>query len=204
MASPSYTFSEFIDRLLVGLYEIDHHAGDPTRFFDLIDISQKLKEPPPEKWVLDAANVLRTMGLATILINSSIVGAQLTGHGRLYVEQDKGETKTIRRNPDRYFSINVTGNGNQVAVGSATQTMTVERENSLAAKLIAEMKAAVRQDPTLQEVDKSGAIIDLELVEKEIRKPEPNQTILGAVLQQLSKIGSIAGKIAALIQLING
>jgi hypothetical protein len=207
MASPSYTFSEFIDRLLVRLYERDREADNPARFIDLLELSKEFKEIPPERWVVDAANELRTMGLAAVEINSMGVQALLTGRGRLYVERGQGKTRDFLSQPEKYYNkvtnVHVHGNQNQIAVGPATQTLTVERDTSLASRIVGEMKEALHKDQIAQ-AEKDKAISYLELVEKEMKAPEPNQNILAAILEPLSKIASIAGNVATLIQIING
>jgi hypothetical protein len=207
MPMPTYSFSEFIDRLMVRLHDRTQEKGDPIQFFDLLELAKEFNEPAPEKWVLDAANELRAMGLATILINSAGVYGQITGRGRLYVERGQGKTTDIASRRDQLFhnvQITVNGNDNQVAIGRATQTATVQRESGPAAKLVEEMRNLIRSDQSLNEATKQESEDYLELVSKEIKKPEPNQNILSAVLEPLSQIASIAGKIAMLIQYLNG
>src|SRR5580692_12546916 len=113
MPSPSYTFSEFLDRLLLRLYELDRNAENPSHFFNLSEIAGELRDRPPEKWVFDAANVLRTMGWATVEINSMAVSAMISGNGRLYVEQGRGKINDIQRNRSNIYNLSVTGDHNQ-------------------------------------------------------------------------------------------
>jgi hypothetical protein len=97
----------------------------------------------------------------------------------------------------------VTGNNNQVGI-QASQTMTIEKESGIATGILREMRSAVRDDETLSESKKVEASKYLDVVEEETKKSEPNRNILAAILEPLSKIASIAGKVATLIQIING
>ena len=200
MASPIFTFSKFIDLLLVKLYDLDRELGD--KFFDLNWIAQQIIGNSPEKWGFDAAKVLESRGLAMCIFTFGGVQGQITGEGRLYVEEDRGKTEEIKKDRPNYY-INVTGDNNQVGVQS-TQTMTVKSDEGLASKLVREMKAAIESDEALQGADKAEAVSYLDLVEKEAKRPAPNRNILAAVLEPLSKIASIAGNVAKPIQIING
>jgi hypothetical protein len=200
MPSPNFTFSRFIDLLLVKLYELDQVEGDS--FYDLEGIAREIRESVPQKWVLDAAKVLESRGLAACVITYGGVQAQITGEGRLYFEEERGTTKDIREHRDNYY-ITVHGDNNQVGV-QATQTITIKQERALSTKLIKDMKTAIQSDQSLNESKKDEADKYLDVVEAEIKKPEPNRNILAAILEPLSKIASIAGKVSTLIQIING
>jgi hypothetical protein len=101
MLSPTFKFSQFIDLLLVRLYELDHQRGD--RFYNLNAIAESIKEDGvPQKWVFDAAKVLDSRGLATCMYSRGGAQAQITGEGRLYIEENRGTTEEIRKHPDNY------------------------------------------------------------------------------------------------------
>ena len=70
MAAP-YKFSQFMDLLLVKLYEADQR--DSTQFVDLESLAKEIKGDIPQGWILDAGKVLDTRALADVLDRKSVV-----------------------------------------------------------------------------------------------------------------------------------
>ena len=93
MPATALRFSQFVDLLMVRLYELDLQEGD--RFFDLNAIARQIRESVPSGWVFDAAKVLQTRGLAECIFTFGGIQAQLTGEGRLYVEEGRGVTRDV-------------------------------------------------------------------------------------------------------------
>lgn len=204
MPSPSMKFSEFVDLLLVKLYELDR--AQPDTYFNLDNVAQDIRGDIPTSWVFDAAKVLETRALADVLFTFGGTDAKISGEGRLYVEEGRGITQQAIQQPNQYF-IHVTGSQNQVVTGShsgaVTQTTTIEAERAPAFKILAEIKERLNRDASLSPEVKAEATSYATLIENEIKKREPNRNLIGAVLEPLSKIASIAGSVASLIKLFN-
>jgi hypothetical protein len=144
--------------------------------------------------------------LADIINNSVVLGAQITGEGRLYVEEGRGITRQIQQDPNQYFkdiSITVNGNNNIVGATGVTQTIHGDVDRGLVGTLLGEMKEALKKDTTLRPEDRDEATDYIDLVVREVKKNEPNLNILAATLETLSHIGSIVTSVNTLIKLIN-
>ena len=63
MAKPAYKFTDFVDLLLVALYEADQ-SDNGDGFQDLGALAATIKGDVPRDWVFDAAKVLETRMLA--------------------------------------------------------------------------------------------------------------------------------------------
>lgn len=205
MPAPTFKFSEFIDMLLVRLYELDRSDGDT--FYDLHAVARQLKEDVPAGWVFDAAKVMETRAWAQCIFTFGGTHAQLTGEGRLYVEEGRGITRSVVQDQPRYFNINISGGNNQIVGGAnegqVTQTITLEEEREPVFRILAEAANTVRGDATLREENRSEALTAIELIRLQIKKPEPNRNLIVAVLDPLSKIASITSAVANLIKLLN-
>lgn len=205
MPATTMQFKKFIDLLLVRLYELDRAEGGG--FFDINSIAREVKDPVPSNWSFDAAKVLETRGLAQCIYTFGGAQAQLTGEGRLYVEEERGTTRKIREAPANYFNVNISGNNNQIAAGhhhqGTTQTLTLEQEREPAFRLLDEATKALQDDQTLNGATRAEGQTYLELLRLQLRKQEPDRSLVAAVLEPLSKISSIAGNIATLIRLFN-
>jgi len=208
MAAPRLKFSEFIDVLLVKLYELDRSDSSGDKFFDLNAVAREIKDNVPQSWVFDAAKVLETRGLADCIFTFGGVHAQLSGEGRLYVEEGRGITQEVVQDRAKFFSVNVSGGNVQIVggdnSGQLSQTVTIEEERAPAFRILTEARAIVEKDRGLPEVNRAEALTALELIRLQLKKPEPNRSIIAAVLDPLSKIASIAGAVANLVKLLNG
>ncbi|HEX5244127.1 MAG TPA: hypothetical protein VFW23_12760 [Tepidisphaeraceae bacterium] len=205
MPSTTMQFKEFIDLLLVRLYELDR--ADGGQFFDLNAIAREAKDQIPSSWPFDAAKVLETRGLARCIYTFGGTHAQLTGEGRLYVEEDRGTTRKIREAPAHYFNVTISGNNNQIAAGhhhqGTTQTLALEQEREPAFRLLDEATKTLQDDQTLNGATRAEGMTYLELLRLQLKKQEPDRSLVAAVLEPLSKISSIAGNVATLIRLFN-
>jgi hypothetical protein len=201
----SIRFSEFVDLLLVRLYQYDQQF--PDRFVDLAQLAEQVKAQVPPTWVFDAGKVLDTRALADVIFTYGGTSAKLTGEGRLYVEEGRGVTRTVQEAPQNYFNITVNGNNSQVVAGSqtgdVTQTVSVERERAPAFQLLDEIKQGLKQDQSLPQARRDESIRYADLVREELKKDEPNRSLIGVVLESLSKVTSIAGHVASLIKMFN-
>jgi hypothetical protein len=206
MNSPTYKFSEFVDLVLVRLYELDRQDSD--NFVNLSAIQEEIKEEIPVSWLIDAAKVLQSRGLAQCMFTFGGVHAHISGAGRLYVEEGRGFTKQIEQNRSSYYNIHVSGSDNQIIAGpsngSTTQTISKVQDSGPWTRLIDSIEAKVKSDSSLAPNEKEQAISYVNVVRGELRKPEPNQTIVTAVLEPLSHILSIASQVANLINAFNG
>lgn len=205
VAVPTMRFSEFVDFLLVRLFELERTQG-AGGYFLLNDIAKELKEAIPVAWVVDAGRVLEARRLATCALQiGGHVRAQLTGEGRLFVEEERGAVKKVR---EELAHIIVTGSNNQIAVAGGnqinlTQTLGIEKEREPAFRLLAEIEAFLKGDKSLGDDSRADYLTDLEMVRAQLRKREPNRSALAAILEPLSQVTSIATKIADLVRLLN-
>lgn len=199
------TFSEFVDAVLYKLYEIDRLKNDGS-FVSLGDIGAMIRANVPQMWAFDAAKVLQSRGLIQAVLTSMVVSAQITGEGRLFVEENRGHTKDIKAAPDRFF-ITFTGDGNQLAFAQTGSTITQTapgRGPGLADRLVESIEKGIEIDSNLTPDQKDDAKSYVAVVRRQLRKEEPDRNILAAVLEPLSRVVTIAGQVANLIRLING
>lgn len=205
MPATRLKFGEFLDALLVRLYELDSDEG--PRFFNLDQIVGQMAAPPPRGWIFDAAKVLESRGLARCLYTFGGADAELTGEGRLYVEEDRGTTPEIRSHRENYFNISITGNNNQVVSGNqgpVRQALTIEQQRAPTFDLLREIENTLQQDQSLKGPQRLEAPTYIHLIRIQVEKEQPDLAVIAAVLDPLSKIPSIATKIANLASLLNG
>ena len=205
MPAPTYKFSEFVDALLVRLYELDQSKSD--EFFGLREVLSTVKGDVPTSWTFDAAKVLQARGLAECLFNSKGVQSHISGEGRLFVEERKGFTKKIQEDPAAYY-ITVSGNNNQLMAGQqggqATQSVSTIQAPGTAAELAAAIERTIKEDASLGTEERDDALSFAVVARRELRKEEPDRTVLAVVLEKLSQVLSVAGQVANLIKMVNG
>lgn len=207
MPATKFKFSEFVDLLLVRLYDLDQEHGD--RFSDLNALANDIDGHVPRNWAFDAGKVMDTRGWADCLFTFGGVSAQITGEGRLYVESRQGLTGRALDHREEFFrpSVVVTGSHNQVVVGSqntASQEAVVESERRPAFDTLNEIRSILDSSQALASHRKLEAKTYVNLVEMELKKPEPDRRILTAILDSLSKITAIGSQVATLIKFLNG
>jgi hypothetical protein len=202
-------FSQFVDLLLVGLH--DAEPGSTGRLIDLYAIADQLRTTVPPDWVVDAAKVMQSRGLALVSINSRGCYARLTGEGRLYVEQRKGTgiIDQYRQDPHQFVQhVHVSGSSNNVVVGAGMsdvqQDATGGQENARILEVLRDMERRVKADATLGDAERDDALSDVESVRTQLRKGKPNRTVLAALLDSLGRIASIGVQVMTLIKMING
>ena len=205
MAKPAYKFTEFVDLLLVALYEADQ-SDNGNEFQNLESLAATIKGDVPRDWVFDAAKVLEMRALADCIFAFGATRAKISGQGRLYVESGMGFTKKAQESHPTYYNVTVSGSGNQVVTGQdvsgVSQTVT-QPESSPALRLLDEMAEKIQGDTTLAGPAKLEATTYANLLRFEVKKAEPNRTLIATLLESLSKIGSIAGNVASFIRLLN-
>jgi hypothetical protein len=206
---PRMKFAEFVDLLLMRLYEADQKAGSTP--VDLNALVQDLKDPVPEDWTRDAAKILNSRGLADCMFTFGAVHGSLTGMGRLFVEEDRGTgiIPQYKESPDRFVRVTVLGNNHNVNVNvggnaaSVTQSQMIERERQPVFQLVDEAATRLKSDGTLTEDERKELLSDIEALRGQLKRREPNRPAIAAILTPLSKITSIATQIASLIKLLN-
>jgi hypothetical protein len=204
MAKPSYKFSEFVDLLVVKLYESEREQ-DSSAFVNLDALAQQIKGDIPSDWVFDAAKVLETRALANCTFNPRGTFAKISGEGRLYVEEGRGITKQVQQSPANFY-VTVTGDNNNIlAAQDATniQQKTIDETQTPIGKELNEITKRIEADSALSEATRQEALDYANLIRNETKKPEPNRSLVAAVLEPLSKIASIAGNVATLIKFLN-
>jgi len=204
MAKPTYKFTEFVDLLLVALYEADQ-SDNESDFKNLEALAATIKGDVPPDWVFDAAKVLQTRTFAICLFSYGGTNAKITGEGRLYVERKQGFTGKVQESPSTYYNVTVTGSGNQVVTGQLVSgvSQTLTHPTSPASRLLDEMAKKIESDNTLAEPTKKEATTYMDLLRFEVAKPEPNRTLIATLLESLGKIASIAGSVVSFIRLLN-
>ena len=204
MAKPSYKFSEFVDLLIVKLYEVEREQ-DSSAFVNLDALARQIKGEIPSDWVFDAAKVLETRALANCAYNSRGTFAKISGEGRLYVEEGRGITKKVQQSPANFY-VTVTGDKNNIVTAqdatNIQQTM-VDADQTPIGKELSEITKRIEADAALPETIRKEALDYANLIRNETKKPEPNRSLVAAVLEPLSKITSIAGNVATLIKFLN-
>jgi hypothetical protein len=205
-------FREFVDLLLARLYEREQRREEGDEggsFFELNEIAQEFKTSIPEDWVFDAGKVLESRGLAEVhyFMGGGCIG-RLTGEGRMYVEEERGTglISNYRRDPSQF--VMVVGDNNQLAVtrdaGAISQTADVPEERRPAFKLLRQMAEIVQADPGLSQKERQELKGDIDAIESQLRKREPNRAAIAALLEPMSQIVSIAGAVASLVKLLGG
>ena len=82
-------------------------------------------------------------------------------------------------------------------------SQTIAQPVSPALRLLDEMAEKIQGDNTLSQATKDEAKQYTDLLRFEVKKPEPNRTLIATLLESLSKISSIAGSVASFIRLLN-
>jgi hypothetical protein len=204
MAKPTYKFSEFVDLLIVKLYEAELEQ-DSTAFVNLDALARQIKGDAPPDWVFDAARVLETRALANCTFNSLGTFAKISGEGRLYVEEGRGITKQVQQTPANFY-VTITGDKNNIVTAQDAaniQQKIVDEDQTPIGKVLNEITKRIESDAALPEGTRKEALDYTNLIRNETKKPEPNRSLVAAVLEPLSKIASIAGNVATLIKFLN-
>jgi len=196
-------FGQFIDLLMARLLELEQETGAGV-LIDLNEISRELKVSVPDQWIFDAGKVLESRGWAQVVFTmGGGCHARLTGEGRLYVEEERG-TGIIREYHEAPAQfITVSGTGKVIAAADVSHTVMIERERAPAFRLLGQIKDALQRDPTMTESEREDLLTDVNIVEQQLRKREPNRAVLAALLEPLSQITSIAGFTTDLVRLLN-
>ena len=207
-AKAGFTFSEFIDLLLARLYDLEQSQEPVGDYVDLNAIAQQMKPPVPAQWTFDAGRVLESQSLARcIFAFGGACMAQITGEGRLFVEQNRGTGIIAKyKEAPQNFYVTVEGNRNQVAVGNSnqlTQKATIEKAREPAFGILQEIIQKIEQDSTLGEAERADYVTDLEMVRQQMGKREPNRSALAALLAPFGRMTSVAGLIGNLVRLLN-
>jgi len=195
------TFTEFLDLVLVRLYEF----GDRGGFHSVNTIADELRSPVPHDWSAKAANVLKDRGLVNAYVSAGdSAGATITGEGMLYVESKSHETsviETYRTQPSIY--INVTGGSNQFAVtesGSITQTQVVGNQAEILA-LLERIVDALRTAPIADD-EREDYLVEIETAKRQLTKRTPNLAAARALLEPLGSVAAISELVLAALRLI--
>ena len=201
------TFSQFIDLLLARLY--DAQRQNPGGMIDLNEIAADLKESAPEDWVVDAARVMQARGLADCIISYGACRARLTGEGMLFVEEERGTgaIRQYRQEPGQFFQhVSVTGTGNQVVLGTGqkeiSHSSSVEHEREPVFRVLGEIEVAIKHEGSLGPAEREDLLADLASLRQQLRKREPNQSAIAALLAPMSHIATVATRVATLIKML--
>lgn len=194
-------FSEFIDLLLARLYELERlHGGG---FVDLNAANHQLKQPAPTQWVFDAGKVLETRDFARcIFAFGGRCLAELTGNGRLFVEQQQKRPGIIRvyfKNPKKFR----VSNGTSREGGLPSDAGNIQEERAPALRLVEQIQNQLQADRALPDPERESRLEDVEMIRRQLLKKDPNRPALAALLEPLSKVPSVAGLVAHLVEMLN-
>jgi hypothetical protein len=201
-------FSEFIAILLTRLYELEKNHK-LTGFINLSMVAKELNIEIHPNWIFDAGKLLESRGLTTNVYSmGGNVSSKLTGEGRMYVENGRKEENNIiaqyYSSPSNFI---IKGDNNQVSISgnksSITQYQEISQDKKELFNILAEMKKKIESDNTLTHESKNEIKTDLESIELQIKKKEPNKKAIASLLEQMSHISSIAGLVGNLIEFIN-
>lgn len=200
-------FSEYVDLLLAALYRLEQEQGGGGEYFDLNQISLLFTKKVPRPWVFDAAKVLEARCLARCVFTFGAIYAQLTGEGRIYVEEEKGTgiVKQFHFAPGDFLDLSAESKQLVVAsphAGGANADQ-IEKERRPVFELLDKIEELLRQEKTLDQHEREDLLEDTQMIRRQLRKREPNRTALAALLEPLSRVASITGLVANLIQMIN-
>lgn len=194
-------FGQFIDLLMARLLEQEQEAPSGA-LVDLNEVARELNVSVPDQWIFDAGKVLESRGSAQVIFTmGGGCHARLTGEGRLYVEEERGTGIIHEYHEAPAQFISVSGTVNQVI--DVPQAVTIERERAPAFRLLSQLKDALRRDPTMSDSEREDLLTDVQMVEQQLKKREPNRAVLAALLEPLSRVASIGGFIADLVRLLN-
>ena len=86
---------------------------------------------------------------------------------------------------------------------SCVLTLTIEQERAPAFRLVGRIKDTLQHDPTLSDWERQDLLSDVQMIEQQLKKREPNRGALAALLDPLSRVASIGGFVADLVRLLN-
>jgi hypothetical protein len=196
------TFAEFIDLALARVAEADRDS--PGEYIDLYQVAADLNDDISDQWVFDAAKHLDYQGLVNWMkVMGRTAPVALTGDGRLYVEQGgvTGVIAEYREQPWQFVLIS--GEGHNVAVsqtGGVTQA--ANRAEGDVFVLLSQIENGIEADQTLSPEAKAAAQIDLQAVRGQLQKPEPNRTVIKALLEPMTALASVGSLVLKLIEVV--
>ena len=199
-------FTEFMDLVLVRLYELDKAEG--AQFYNVNEIAAELREPVPDQWVPDAAKALEDRGLVSgAFALDQTTNAVITGEGRLYVEGRQHATEVIeqyRQQPTNF--VFVSGHGHHVAVdvqGDVSQISLSGDVQAQALQIVGAMREALERDDSLDAQARDEALEDVSALEGQIKRTRFNKNVVLGLIGSLSGIASVAQLAIKLGELVN-
>jgi hypothetical protein len=161
-------FKQFLDVVIAELYQADTgHSGD---YFNLRSLLAKVSYP--QGWLWDAVDVLASQGYisAQKLLGGDCI-ARITGPGRV-LKEDGGQAefvKSYEENPVQYHvgSISLVTGGSDLS------------------SLLNEIQMALKSSQEISRTEKEDIKVDLETIEKQLNKNEPNKTVAISILERL-------------------
>lgn len=209
MTKQKVSFSDFIGLILLKLYEIDKNEKYGN-YIQLKPLLENLKIEYPYDWLLDAARVMEARGLTNNIYEwGGHVAAKISGEGRLFVEEKRQETedniiKKYDNNP-RNYNIVIGSTGTQIIQESskAIQKISLYESRKEMFDILGEIKTRITKLESLSEDQKEDLKIDLQSIENQLKKKEPNRTVLSDLLEPFGKIIEIASLVSRLIAMIN-
>ncbi len=191
----SLSFTEFVDFLLVRLYDLDRDEGG--QFQDVDALAAELRADVPDRWPYQAIESLKRRGWVDASMSTDQgTYASITGDGRLYVEGRQHETEVIeryRQQPANY--VYVEGNVGNLAVGTAGDVSQISLSGDVQAQalgIVAEMRDALNGDDSLDEETREEALGDVSALEGQIKRRKLNKNVVVGLIGSLSGIASVA------------
>lgn len=101
----------------------------------------------------------------------------------------------------------ISGDNNQVSINrdgaTVTQTMNISEGRKELMQAMLEIKRLLEQDGNISAERKKDLKADIDTIEIQLKKEEPNKNVIAALLEPMSKIASIAGAVGTFIELLN-
>lgn len=199
--STKMNFKQFLDVVLTEIYkaEKDHGAGE---YYDLPPLLSGVDYP--SGWLSDAVDVLTSQGYIT---SQKFLGggcmARLTGNGRLKKEDggQAGFVKEYETNPNQYH-VTIQEDKNTVVMGvQATATVTIG--SNQVSVYLDEVKKALSASKIISENEKADIKLDLDTIDKQLQKHEPNKGLAVAVLEGLVRYSDLVKPVRKLLDFID-
>ena len=179
-------FKQFLDVVITELYRADTgHTGD---YFNMGALLEKINYP--QGWLWDAVDVLASQGYITAqkLLGGDCI-AKITGTGRI-LKEDGGQAGFVK---------NYEENPLQFHLGKITL---VNGVGDLQA-FLNEIRNALKNSKEITRIEKDDILVDIETIEKQLHKNDPNKVIAVAILEKLMSYSELVIPIRKLLDFLD-
>jgi hypothetical protein len=107
---------------------------------------------------------------------------------------DKLQKASLFQNTPNSAGINITNIHGVTVIGDGNVVNTNFTELS---RVLTELKSEIQANTTINDEDKLTVIADIDTLQAQLQKPQPNATIIGMLWTSIEKIGKVAGVLTA-------